>query len=379
MYVALTRAKEKLILTGILKKAEEKLKQLGVEISHAAGQQRVAKSENQEFLSFLKRLNANTFLQFILMAYADYPGKYQASLIRQAEIEDAQESHIVSEELSKIELLARLQETDPQWEQKIAERMSYVYPYEEETTMRTKVSVSELKNRAVERILLEEQTEQMIWQGQSFKDNQQPRLKEQADEKKIEEESPISICTENHYIPAFMEGVQEENAGAKRGTAMHRVLECFDFTRGPDTLKEQLEEMEQQNRVEKNLLERIYVPSLRKFLKSALGRRLTAAACAGKLYKEKPFVMGKPAKEVLEESSSQEMMLIQGIIDVFFEEADGIVLLDYKTDRVSSGQELADRYRAQMELYQEAIERALGKPVKEKLLYSFRLGETVAV
>ena len=379
LYVALTRAKEKLILTGILKKAEEKLKQLGVEISHAAGQQRVAKSENQEFLSFLKRLNANTFLQFILMAYADYPGKYQASLIRQAEIEDAQESHIVSEELSKIELLARLQETDPQWEQKIAERMSYVYPYEEETTMRTKVSVSELKNRAVERILLEEQTEQMIWQGQSFKDNQQPRLKEQADEKKIEEESPISICTENHYIPAFMEGVQEENAGAKRGTAMHRVLECFDFTRGPDTLKEQLEEMEQQNRVEKNLLERIYVPSLRKFLKSALGRRLTAAACAGKLYKEKPFVMGKPAKEVLEESSSQEMMLIQGIIDVFFEEADGIVLLDYKTDRVSSGQELADRYRAQMELYQEAIERALGKPVKEKLLYSFRLGETVAV
>ena len=89
--------------------------------------------------------------------------------------------------------------------------------------------------------------------------------------------------------------------------------------------------------------------------------------------------MGKPAKEVLEESSSQEMMLIQGIIDVFFEEADGIVLLDYKTDWVSSGQELVNRYRTQMELYQEALARALGKPVKEKLLYSFRLGETVAV
>ena len=176
-----------------------------------------------------------------------------------------------------------------------------------------------------------------------------------------------------------MEEVQKENAGAKRGTAMHRVLECFDFTRGPDTLAEQLEEMEQQNRVEKSLLELIYVPSLRKFLKSALGQRLQAAACAGKLYKEKPFVMGKPAKEVLEESSSQEMMLIQGIIDVFFEEADGIVLLDYKTDKVSCWQELADRYQAQMELYQEALARALGKPVKEKLLYSFRLGETVAV
>lgn len=379
LYVALTRAKEKLILTGVLKKAEEKLLQLGVKTTHTLDQERVSKSENQEFLSFLRRLNANTFLQFILMAYADYSGKYQATLIRQAKIEALEETHIAAEELSKIELLARLQDTDPQWEQKIAEKMSYVYPHEEETTMRTKVSVSELKNRAVERSLLEEQTEQILWEGKSIEDNQQAELEKQADRTKIEEEPPISVCTENHYIPAFMEEVQKENAGAKRGTAMHRVLECFDFTRGPDTLAEQLEEMEQQNRVEKSLLELIYVPSLRKFLKSALGQRLQAAACAGKLYKEKPFVMGKPAKEVLEESSSQEMMLIQGIIDVFFEEADGIVLLDYKTDWVSSGQELVNRYRTQMELYQEALERALGKPVKEKLLYSFRLGEVVTV
>lgn len=379
LYVALTRAKEKLILTGVLKKAEEKLGQLGVEMAHAAGQKSAAESKNQEFLSFLRRLNANTFLQFILMAYAEYPGRYQAALVRQAEIEALEETHIAAEELGKIELLARLQDTDPQWEQKIAERMSYIYPYEEETAMRTKISVSELKNRAIERSLLEEQTEQMIWGGLRVENKQQTELEKQADGNKREEEPPTSVCTENRYIPAFMEEVQKENAGAKRGTAMHRVLECFDFTRGPDTLAEQLEEMEQQNRVEKSLLELIYVPSLRKFLKSALGQRLQAAACAGKLYKEKPFVMGKPAKEVLEESSSQEMMLIQGIIDVFFEEADGIVLLDYKTDKVSCGQELADRYQAQMELYQEALARALGKPVKEKLLYSFRLGETVAV
>lgn len=379
LYVALTRAKEKLILTGVLKKAEEKLGQLGVEMAHTAGKKSAADSKNQEFLSFLRRLNANTFLQFILMAYAEYPGRYQAALVRQAEIEALEETHIAAEELGKIELLARLQDTDPQWEQKIAERMSYIYPYEEETAMRTKISVSELKNRAIERSLLEEQTEQMIWGGLRVENKQQTELEKQADGNKREEEPPTSVCTENRYIPAFMEEVQKENAGAKRGTAMHRVLECFDFTRGPDTLAEQLEEMEQQNRVEKSLLELIYVPSLRKFLKSALGQRLQAAACAGKLYKEKPFVMGKPAKEVLEESSSQEMMLIQGIIDVFFEEADGIVLLDYKTDKVSCGQELADRYQAQMELYQEALARALGKPVKEKLLYSFRLGETVAV
>ena len=101
------------------------------------------------------------------------------------------------------------------------------------------------------------------------------------------------------------------------------------------------------------------------------------AAREGKLYKEKPFVMGKPANEVLKESSSQEMLLVQGIVDVFFEEADGIVLLDYKTDRVQTGGQLAERYRGQMELYQEAVERALQKPVKEKILYSFCLQEMV--
>ena len=106
---------------------------------------------------------------------------------------------------------------------------------------------------------------------------------------------------------------------------------------------------------------------------------MQAAEQKGKLYREKPFVMGKPAREVLEESSSEEMILIQGIVDVFFEEPDGIVLMDYKTDRVKNGRELSERYRTQMELYQEAVERALGKSVKERMLYSFCLGETVTL
>lgn len=123
----------------------------------------------------------------------------------------------------------------------------------------------------------------------------------------------------------------------------------------------------------------ISVPSLKKFLRTGLGVRMKQAAEEKKLYREKPFVMGKKACEVLKESSSGEMILIQGIIDVFFEEEDGIVLLDYKTDHVKNGQQLADRYRLQLDLYQEAIERAVGKKVKEKLLYSFCLEETVPV
>ena len=78
-------------------------------------------------------------------------------------------------------------------------------------------------------------------------------------------------------------------------------------------------------------------------------------------------------------SASEEMLLVQGIIDVFFEEEDGIVLLDYKTDRVREAEELIRRYRRQLELYGEALERTRGKRVKERYLYSFALGETIRV
>ena len=182
---------------------------------------------------------------------------------------------------------------------------------------------------------------------------------------------------EEHYVPAFMDGVRKENMGAKRGTAMHRVLECYDFTKEPDSLEEQLRQMGEQEKIEEDMLALVSLPDLRKFLESPLGKRMQQAAYAGKLYREKPFVMGKPAREALEESGSEEMLLIQGIIDVFFEEEDGIVLLDYKTDSVRNARELADRYRTQMELYQEAVERALGKAVKEKILYSFCLDKEV--
>ena len=360
LYVALTRAKEKLILTGMLKKAEEKLEELGLAVRTPEGEavmEGQASAEDfagggQGAVSFLKRLNASTFLQFILMACATYPGKYPAILLRRDDLALAEAEHAAAQELTRIELLARLQQPTPEWDEKVAERLAYVYPYEEESTMRTKVSVSELKHRVLDRLLEEELADQIA------------RPSRQAQE-------------EEHYVPAFMDGVRKENMGAKRGTAMHRVLECYDFTKEPDSLEEQLRQMGEQEKIEEDMLALVSLPDLRKFLESPLGKRMQQAAYAGKLYREKPFVMGKPAREALEESGSEEMLLIQGIIDVFFEEEDGIVLLDYKTDSVRNARELADRYRTQMELYQEAVERALGKAVKEKILYSFCLDKEV--
>ena len=359
LYVALTRAREKLILTGVLKKAEEKIAAVNPITSEDG------------FLTFLSRLNSNTFLQFLLLAGACSPESCPVSIIKQAELEEKEVQQAAEEGLTGIQLLASLQEAETEWEEKVAQRLTFCYPFEEEVTMKTKVSVSELKHRILDRILAEEEGEPEIPAAIS-KQSAEPPEKETAPEEGAVQEK-------ERCVPAFMEGVQEENTGARRGTAMHRVLECYDFTRNPQELEKQLQELEEEQKIHRELRDLISIPSLKKFLRSSLGARMKRAAEQKKLYREKPFVMGKKACEVLKESNSEEMLLIQGIIDVFFEEADGIVLLDYKTDHVKNGRQLADRYRLQLELYQEAIERAVGKKVKEKLLYSFCLGETVPV
>ena len=338
LYVAMTRAKEKLILTGTMKKAEEKI----------SGMAPITMEDG--FLTFLTRLGTNTFLGFLLQAFLCYD-KYPITILKQQELERQEGHQALKEVLSQVELLAQLQQRDESLAKQIEKRLSYVYPFEEEEDMRTKISVSEIKHRAMDRIMAEETME-------------------------IQKENVFGQETE-HYIPAFMEGVQEENIGAKRGTAMHRILECYDFTKDVSELEMQLSYMLEEKLIEPEMIELVNQKVLRIFLESSLAKRMQQAAKEGKLYREKPFVMGEKAKDVLEDSNSEKMVLIQGIIDVFFEEDGEMVLLDYKTDRIKEEKELADRYRAQIELYRGAIERATGKQVKEQLLYSFCLNQVV--
>ena len=96
------------------------------------------------------------------------------------------------------------------------------------------------------------------------------------------------------------------------------------------------------------------------------------------LHRERPFVMGVPVREIYPQMSSgidtNERILVQGVIDAYFEEDDGIVLVDYKTDRIPGGEAgdriLIQRYKVQMDYYQTAIEQITGKKVKERILYS---------
>ena len=111
------------------------------------------------------------------------------------------------------------------------------------------------------------------------------------------------------------------------------------------------------------------------FLCSGAAARMQAAAVRGDLHREQPFMLGLAADRLRPEFPHEETVLIQGIIDVYWEEDGKLIVLDYKTDRIGQPQELVARYRAQLDYYGEALARITGKQVKEKLIYSFYLDQ----
>lgn len=341
LYVAFTRAKEKLIITGCIKD-EEMLQQI----------REIYCGSNRKALNFKERAEAKTFLEWILPAAAASGSWDKVSYVTPWSMLEDEAAHQITEHVSLRQRVQQAEEVSDTLYEKIKEQLSYQYPHLDAIHLVTKYSVSELKHRAMRELAAKEE--------------------EDVTPKFLEEVS-------TPYVPAFMEGKAEVNQGALRGTAMHRLMECYDFTKMPDcsdefaeNIKKQLTGLVQMGKVSEDMQKLIRIPSVELFLKSQLAPRMKAAAMRDDLFREKPFVMGNHEME-------EEMVLIQGIIDVFWVEEDGIVLLDYKTDRVDSATRLRDMYKEQLDLYAEALERIFPLPVKEKYLYSFRLNQAIEV
>lgn len=370
LYVALTRAKEKLILTGSLKDAGAKLEAFRTQ----AECQVFEKSEHAP-LSYLQRESATSYLDWILPALYEYHGRYPVTLVEVAELVTQE----IVTQVDKQERYDKRKEeilTVPSEQVKeLEEKFSFRYPRQTDVTRKNKYSVSELKHRAMREKFEEEQ----------------------------EETVPVFLEEPVSYVPKFMQEVKSEevNQGALRGTAVHRVMECYDFT-SQNTVKEQIERLLLEEKLTKDMADLVKQNLIEQFIDSDTGMRMCMAAKKGQLYREKPFVMGfceeelnkfgfgveteyGQAEQNLTKIQEDDLTLIQGIIDVFWMEEDGIVLLDYKTDRVKCEQELIDRYQAQLALYAESLERIYttedGKrgTVKEKLIYSFSLGKLILV
>ncbi|MCI8615901.1 MAG: helicase-exonuclease AddAB subunit AddA [Lachnospiraceae bacterium] len=363
LYVAMTRAKEKLILTAMTEDTEkfrEKLKQekeLGEQIKDREGK-----------VPFSVLLGAGCYLDFIFPCMEDVQ-LVDAGKQLIADIEGA---------VSQIRLKQNLEMTgtDNKLMAQLSEQFNRTYPYQYLSGLFVKTTVSELKKKGMhdlsERSMEDLEGEKR--QGQRI---------EQAFGRKLYEEPEIVP-----YIPSFIRA-KEKMSGADRGSAYHKVMELLDFKaiirteKTPEGIKAQLnrqmDDFVSQGLLEQTWREGISMAKLYTFFESSLAGRMMQAADAGKLWREQPFVLGLAAGRLGEEFPEGEQVLIQGIIDVFFEEDGKIVVADYKTDAVSDPKELIARYQTQLDYYEEALARLTDKKVMQKIIYSFALGQEIVL
>ena len=408
LYVALTRAKEKLILTGTLKDAPEKLEFFRQQAALHAH------SSDTTAIPYLTRESAAGYLDWILPAVLSYGDKYPVRIVEAAELVLDEVENQLEQNENLTERIGEIEAADTQLVGQLKQRFSQRYPYQTDILRKNKYSVSELKHRAMREKFETEQEETVP----AFLEEpvtptiplfiQRQGIVEQEAQNKAQDAGQEAESKAEQKIES-----NTANRGALRGTAVHRVMECYDFT-SEKSVQEQMDAMEKEEKITADMRTLVKERIVADFVSSETGKRMALAQRMGALYREKPFVMGfteeelerygfgagaqmieneaqteNAQQEIMSENVSQEnhmheedLTLIQGIIDVFWIEDDGITVLDYKTDRVDTAQELIDRYATQLKLYADALERVFATrklKVKEILIYSFRLEKLISI
>jgi ATP-dependent helicase/nuclease subunit A len=375
LYVALTRAKEKLILTGFCSDIDKML------TSNI-----VLTMEKEEKLPYSVIMDSTSYMDMIIaslmrhnsmkeileekgfdfekheLPYMDVPigitiynendelaGKLSSEIRRQGR------GDTLLKQLENAETKA-----DKEMRQDLENKLNYIYPHKDLEGLTVKTTVSELKKASYEEAY-----------------NEATPLNE------------IAQISKETYIPKFAreEDTTEAKLGTVYGTAVHRFMELLSFDEklicDDDKKLYAIICTERDNWIKngvvgKDELTCVSVAKIIDFMKSDLAHRMVKAQAKGKLYKEQPFVLGVEADKLKATYPSTETILIQGVIDTFFYENDEeIILSDYKTDRVENADELIKRYKTQLDYYQLALERITGKKVKARYIYAFALGQEI--
>ena len=340
LYVAMTRAKERLILTGVVGDAQDKI-----------GKWRTAAMQEGEELSYSWLSGASTYLDWVaptLLRSGKFSSEFSVEIIGEEEQvqEDLQERADESERLSGLLSLSSEVCYDEATRDYLDHVFSSVYPYEKDRDIIGKLSVSELKKLS--------------------------HMPEEEDAKELyRTETVIPL------IPEFIER-KEAIFGAEKGTIYHTFMENLDYSR-KDELEIQLEELISCGKMSREESTALELADVNTFLATKSGARMEKAAVSGQLFREQPFVLGVAANEIRSEWDPEETVLVQGIIDAYFIEDGQITVLDYKTDRVKQPQDLVEKYRAQLDYYALALERLTGLHVKDRIIYSFYLGRDIVL
>lgn len=361
LYVACTRAKEKLIITGAVRNTEKAIERWSSSAS----------LDNNRILSS-EVLKGKSYLDWIGMALCQHKdgcklreaigvsdeiskddvSKWEINLLNKKDFINNEIFEEIVYDDKNAEYITSATSLNSQNFEQINNILSYEYPLKVSTILKSNISVSDLKRKNAE---------------------------ENYDIQELYKEKTI-------ITPKFVKEKQGLT-GAEKGTAVHFVMKKIDFNRvsSINEIEEQLKELFDNEFLLKEELNSINPQKILIFFKSNLGKKLIEVNKeGGKIYREIPFYTEISSLEVngtLDEKYKDEKIRLQGIIDCFFEYDNELILLDYKTDYVGleNQEDFKEKYVKQLEYYSDAIFKMTGREVKEKYLYSFYLDKSIQI
>ena len=369
LYVAMTRAREKLIITGVVKDADKTLDKYRESAKQLAA---------DGMLSFADSENIKNYLDMIMPVCLMDSNKLKGNF--KVIVDDGEDSW--ADAFESGEMAGEIKEAVSDKNLTVKTETSVSYPILDElpeyvpadnATGRMKLTVSQLKAMQAE-----DDSEENAYMDESVRealekeaDNEQVPADSDNQDEQTDSEAMVGLS--NSIIPKFISGKETKLAANERGSAYHRVMECLDYSVSVNIegVKADIERMLETGKMNELQVKSVNPWDINTFVQSDTGRRVANAMNNGSVRREQPFVF------------EYEGQLIQGIIDLYFEEDGELVLVDYKTDRVMKDEagekELVKRYAIQLDYYAKALTQLTGKKVKEKIIYSFALGKELSV
>ena len=336
LYVALTRAKEKLIVTGSSKDFEKEKENFDKQIA------RYKKCDGKINPILVKKYKK--YMDWILLTYFYEPQKGSKTMDLKVWGKNEILKSIEKIEQKEIDVIPILNnyKANNETQEKIKEILEYKYKNILATTIPTKTSVTQIKQ-------LKQKNEKVI---------------------------QVSFNK-----PKFLnENKEEKLTGAQKGTLIHLCMQKLEVAKeyNLEVVKQLIKELNDKEIITELEAENINPYAVLNFTNSKIWQEMKQAK---EVYKERPFYIEIPAKDIYEEDTD-ENVLVQGIIDLYYITQEGkLVLVDYKTDYVEAGEEkqLVNKYKSQLELYKNALESALNRKVDEIYIYSTWLGRECEV
>ncbi|MBF9824834.1 helicase-exonuclease AddAB subunit AddA [Clostridioides difficile] len=366
LYVAFTRAKEKLIITGSTRNIQDSIKRWsnGIESLDTISQYEILKGKN--FLDWimpcvLRHRDLSNLLEEVgldAVFNVEHNSKWYGKLWNKNDIlvekKSDEEKESIEEILEKIDV----DNPDSDYYSEIEEKLNYIYPYEFSTRKPATISVTEIKK---------------------IQNNYEEELINTIFEQKVILKKPLFIQNEEEI---------EKISGTERGTIVHLVMEVLDLKNvsSVNDIKSQIRGFVSKGIITEKQASIVNPYKIYKFFASNIGKRMLNAEI---INREKSIYAQVNMKDIYiyeklinnddKKLYDNESVMLRGIVDAYFEEDNQIVLVDYKTDFVNEENinQIIEKYKKQLDLYADIIETLTGKSVKEKCIYLFGVDEAV--